>query len=226
MQTITRQVEIILPILLPLPNDDYLFNGIIEEVVEEIVFTPIIFPLHTEDLLNQEVLVNFQRLIKDDGRLKLCRTGLRNHIYLVANADLEVIDRPIYEIKDWGISSIEFLSSSSESNQGMDLFFSMIGLEALYCSSKHKIKKQLIEKTQIFLGTPIKYKRLLKNMYNYGSKIIHGGLNFPGKYHIFDAMEEFEQYENDYYYTILMAQSVLLATIQQLIKRNMNNLSF
>jgi hypothetical protein len=117
-------------------------------------------------------------------------------------------------------------SSNGESNLGMELFFSMIGLEALYCSSKYKIKKQLIEKTHIFLGTPNKYKRLFKSMYDYRSKFIHGGLNFPGKYYIFDAMEEFEQYENDYYYTILMAQSVLLATIQQLIKRNMNNLNF
>ncbi|WP_026487430.1 hypothetical protein [Caldanaerobius polysaccharolyticus] len=29
---------------------------------------------------------------------------------MIANADLEIIDRPIDGIKDWGIPSIEFLS--------------------------------------------------------------------------------------------------------------------
>lgn len=40
--------------------------------------------------------------------------------------------------------------SHSESNEGMDLFFTMIGLEALYCSSNNGIKEQLLEKSQVF----------------------------------------------------------------------------
>ncbi|WP_341279177.1 hypothetical protein [Paenibacillus sp. FSL H8-0537] len=116
--------------------------------------------------------------------------------------------------------------SHSESNEGMDLFFTMIGLEALYCSSNNGIKEQLLEKSQVFLGAQNEYKKLFKSMYDYRSKFIHGGLNFPGKYYFFEGSDEFDKFSKESYDVTLMAQSVLIATLQQLSKRNMNELNF
>ncbi|WP_433708994.1 hypothetical protein [Paenibacillus illinoisensis] len=116
--------------------------------------------------------------------------------------------------------------SSGESIEGIDLFFTMIALEALYCSSNNGIKEQLIEKSQVFLGIQNEYKKLFKSMYDYRSKFIHGGLNFPGKYHYFDGDADYEKFSKESYDVTLMAQSVLIATLQQLSKRNMNELTF
>lgn len=63
-------------------------------------------------------------------------------------------------------------------------------------------------------------------MYDYRSKFIHGGLNFPGKYYFFEGSDEFDKFSKESYDVTLMAQSVLIATLQQLSKRNMNELNF
>ncbi|RAT99184.1 HEPN domain-containing protein [Brevibacillus sp. Leaf182] len=125
------------------------------------------------------------------------------------------------------LSALTYLfGSSGQSNQGMDLFFTMIALEALYCSSNNGIKEQLLEKSQVFLGAQSEYKKLFKSMYDYRSKFIHGGLNFPGKYHHFDASDDFEKFEKESTDVIFMAKSVLIATLQQLSKQNMDELKF
>ncbi|GLI04308.1 hypothetical protein YDYSG_03380 [Paenibacillus tyrfis] len=125
------------------------------------------------------------------------------------------------------LSALTYLfGTSGESTQGIDLFFTMIALEALYCSSNNGIKEQLLEKSQVFLGVQNEYKKLFKSMYDYRSKFIHGGLNFPGKYHHFDASDDFEKFTKETNDVILMAQSVLIATLQQLSKLNMHELNF
>lgn len=127
---------------------------------------------------------------------------------------------------DRALTALTHLYGSGNSNEGMDLFFTMIGLEALYCSSNNGVKEQLVEKAQVFLGTQNEYKKLFKGMYDYRSKFIHGGLNFPGKYYIFDGSDEFDKYLRESYEVTLMAQSVLIATIQQLSKRQMSKLEY
>ncbi|NDI35092.1 hypothetical protein EPK97_09995 [Chengkuizengella sediminis] len=320
----------LLPILLPFQNVKDSFERTIK-VVDELVSAPVVFPIQSEFLKSHEIIVEFQILDNEDERIKLIeKKTLRNHIYIIAQANLEVSNTPIdgkeelstsselftgltvdhfikrmydfiiciniakvgsievnygltfidkekYKITNMMISLLEevyyftkktkwplleeleirsvwewlgekkgfldgvggtpieraltalsylFGSSDESNNEGMDLFYSMIGLEALYCSSNNGIKEQLIEKTQVFLGTQNDYKKLFKRMYDYRSKFIHGSLNFPGKYNIFDAAEEFEHYMSEYIDVILMAQSVLISTIQQLSKRNMNYLDF
>ncbi|MFD0698023.1 hypothetical protein ACFQZT_28515 [Paenibacillus sp. GCM10027628] len=128
---------------------------------------------------------------------------------------------------DRALTALTYLfGSNGETNEGMDLFFTMIGLESLYCTSNNGIKEQLLEKSQVFLGKQTDYKKLFKGMYDYRSKFIHGSLNFPVKYHFFDGSDEYDQFMKDSYDATLMAQSVLIATLQQLSKRNMNELNF
>ncbi|MCD9025434.1 HEPN domain-containing protein [Cohnella silvisoli] len=125
------------------------------------------------------------------------------------------------------LTALTYLFGSvNESNEGVDLFFTMIGLEALYSSSNNGIKEQLVAKSQVLLGVQNEYKKLFKYMYDYRSKFIHGGLNFPGKFHYFDGTEEFDSFMKENYDVTLMAQSVLIATLQQLSKRNLNELTF
>ncbi|OBZ08345.1 hypothetical protein A8L34_23820 [Bacillus sp. FJAT-27264] len=329
MQTITQRVEIILPILRSIPFDKE-WEEAINQVVDELVSTAFLFPLSAEQLEINEVKVKFEILNENDIRIDLLEKSIRKRTVLSAQAQLEIIDKPVKGIEEWSVDSIDLWSqvsidhfvkriydfiistnvarvgiiqvdeglifvegqlygktkmmisdlyevflftkktkwpnlgnleintvwnwvkgkvgfldgvggtpveraltgltylfgSSSEFNQGMELFFTMIALEALYCSSNNGIKEQLLEKSQVFLGVQNEYKKLFKSMYDYRSKFIHGGLNFPGKYHIFDGSDEFEKFTEESIEVSLMAKSVLIATLQQLSKLNMNELNF
>lgn len=311
-------------------SHEYDFNKIINQAVQELLLLEIIFPLDADQIVGKQARVKFKLADENDDRKQLINKRERSKIYLLVQTELEIIDKPIEEIKEWNIPSIDLWEKESvdyfikrlydfiitinisrvgtfqvdegliyiedqfygrtkilinsfeeayiftqktkwptlehlniaevwewitkkvgfldgiggtaversltaltylfgdvnESNEGMDLFYTMIGLEALYSSSNNGIKEQLVEKSQVFLGVQNEYKKLFKSMYDYRSKFIHGGLNFPGKFNYFDGTEEFSSFTKENHNVTLMAQSVLIATLQQLSKRNMNELTF
>ncbi|WP_342426711.1 hypothetical protein [Paenibacillus sp. FSL L8-0158] len=329
MEIIKKKIEVILPVMRSF-SQEYDFNKIINQVIQELLLLEIVFPLDADQIVGNQAIVRFKLADENDDRIQLINKAGRSKIYLLVQTELEIIDTPIEGIKEWNIPSIILWEKESvdyfikrlydfiitinisrvgsfqvdegliyiedqfynrtkilingfeeayiftqktkwptlehldivevwewitkkvgfldgiggtaveraltaltylfgdvnESNEGMDLFYTMIGLEALYSSSNNGIKEQLVEKSQVFLGVQNEYKKLFKSMYDYRSKFIHGGLNFPGKFNYFDGTEEFSSFMKENHSVTLMAQSVLIATLQQLSKRNMNELTF
>lgn len=108
-----------------------------------------------------------------------------------------------------------------------DLFYSLIGIEAIYTDGKQGILEQLRKKSSAIFGEPENYKNSLSKMYDIRSRFMHGNLNFPSKYYRYDAIEQFDEFiQEEYTQCIEMAESLLVATIQQFVIRNAETLNF
>jgi len=111
----------------------------------------------------------------------------------------------------------------SNAYQSNDLFWAMVGVEALYVRGKEKVLDQVRSKIQIFLGgnDTKKLKNLLDLMYEYRSRFIHGAQNLPSFFHIRDSLEEHETFTEQYSDTVQLAKSILMATLQRMAKSSL-----
>lgn len=108
-----------------------------------------------------------------------------------------------------------------------DLFYSMIGIEAIYVRSKEGILQQIKEKSKAIFGEPKDYMKRLKHMYNVRSRFIHGELNFPPRYCPDNDTQEFAQFaDKEYFDALNMAQALLIASIQQFVLMDTEEIEF
>lgn len=114
----------------------------------------------------------------------------------------------------------------SNTDEALKLFWAMVGLEALYTDGKGDLTHQLAEKTQIILGEQIEFKKIVKKMYAYRSKFVHGDAPFPSYFFESDAMLEYENFSDEVANAANMATAILVATLQYLIERDWKELSF
>lgn len=108
-----------------------------------------------------------------------------------------------------------------------DLFYTMIGIEAIYVRNKEGILQQIKEKTKALFGEPPDYMKRLKHMYNVRSRFIHGELNFPLSYRMEIQTKEFCKFSDEEYWDSRnFAQAILVASIQQHILRDKEEIEF
>jgi hypothetical protein len=123
------------------------------------------------------------------------------------------------------INAFSHLYSADSGDIG-HLFWAMVGIESLYVSDRENITDQVRKKVPIFLGEIKEHKKRLNEMYKYRSGFFHGGQNFPNYFHIYDGMDSYEKFIRDYADALHVAKSVLLATLQQMAKRDLDELKF
>jgi|GEM_PF-1724912 len=121
--------------------------------------------------------------------------------------------------------ALNALSYSFNSNNYEDLFYTLLGIEALYNTNKSEgIIEQIKTKIKCMFGEPVKFKKDINNMYSIRSLFVHGKLNFPSKFQIDLYDEGF--YDKSYVPTVTIAHSILLATLRKLIKQNASEMVF
>jgi hypothetical protein len=98
----------------------------------------------------------------------------------------------------------------------------MIGLEALYADGAQGVMQQLIGKSRLLLGEHQKSKRLIQSMYQYRSRLLHGDMKIANRFNEADA----EGYFSESYDSGLLATAVLVASLQQLVKRDTQTLGW
>ena len=107
----------------------------------------------------------------------------------------------------------------------MRLFWSLVGVEALYAQSQSGIQEQIRNKTQVFLGKQKDFKRIFAKVYNFRSRLVHGDLDFPGLF-----SEEYgkkkEEFYSDLEEAVNFSSAILIATIQKMVKLSKNDLEF
>lgn len=106
------------------------------------------------------------------------------------------------------------------------LFWTMVGIEALYVKGKEGIAEQIKEKGQIFLGEIIEFKKRLSKMYEFRSAFIHGSKDFPSYFHVHDGIESYERFNDELFEILLTAESMLIATIQKMAEEDRTDLEF
>jgi hypothetical protein len=105
------------------------------------------------------------------------------------------------------------------------LMWAMVGLEALYGRGASDLTYQLVEKVGVLLGKNERLEKLVREMYRFRSLFIHGKADFPSAF--FDAygLPEYDKYMKKSDVTA-RSIAILIASLQQLVKRNWKNLGF
>lgn len=119
-----------------------------------------------------------------------------------------------------------FSSIEESSGNSTQLFWVILGLETLFTEGKNNLNQQLIEKTQILLGPQKEYKKLVKNLYNYRSRFLHGDLPFPNLFCQWEVGPEIDEYFDKSFQNLQIATAILLASLQWLAKNNKKELDF
>lgn len=107
----------------------------------------------------------------------------------------------------------------------IDLVWALVGIEALYCSSKEGIGEQIFLKTQILLGPITDFKSRIKAMYNFRFKLIHGSLDISPN-NFFTEEEEDYKFNEVLFNSTSFAIAILTATFQEMVVLNKKELVF
>lgn len=139
-------------------------------------------------------------------------------------ADISLVERFAETEFGTAISAFTYLLGEHQWSAGtiLDLFWSMIGLEALYGKGSAEISSQLVEKTQALLGIQIDFKRDVKRMYHYRSRLVHGDIKVPSAFFEYLDMK-FDDEVSKYAH---LAAAILVSTLQAMCRRNVHALGF
>ncbi|WP_456867879.1 hypothetical protein [Galbibacter sp. BG1] len=98
------------------------------------------------------------------------------------------------------------------------LMYSVIGLETLFVSGEQNIQKQIDENVQLLLGRLSSHKRIIKNLYNFRSKLFHGEFELkPYHYYRNELVDYIDDTDSKLYEACAFSTLILIATIQEMI---------
>jgi hypothetical protein len=125
------------------------------------------------------------------------------------------------------IAALSYLASDvSLASNDLDIVWALMGLEAIYCHGNSGMMNQLLEKGQMLLGPINNRKRVVRDMYNLRSRVLHGNLDLPVSYSCYEGHPQYDRFHLGIYTASLLAQVMLVVTIQQLIERNLLEVKF
>jgi len=107
------------------------------------------------------------------------------------------------------------------------LMYSVIGLETLFVNGEQNIQKQIDEKVQLLLGKLSSHKRIIKNLYNFRSKLFHGEIELkPFHYYRNELINDIDDIDLKLYEACAFSTLILVATIQKMILTGRKELVF
>ncbi len=136
-----------------------------------------------------------------------------------------IFDRHSKTKMELALNAYTHLYDENSIDTVFDLFWALVGIEAIYCSGKEAISEQIFIKTQLVLGPLNDYKKKLKQMYDFRSRLVHGDLNIPPKHYSNDDSDDYTFHEN-LFDSAALAVAILTATLQVLISENKTELNF
>ncbi len=123
------------------------------------------------------------------------------------------------------LKAFTYLFGQGSCGTSMELFFVLAGIETLYCNDKEGISNQIYEKTQVVLGPLTDFKKRLKQMYHFRSRLIHGDIELMPHGFGYSTTDD-RDYFNELFKSTSLAAAILTATLQQMILSNRKKLTF
>jgi hypothetical protein len=111
-------------------------------------------------------------------------------------------------------------------NYGEMLFRTMQALEAFYCDGIGDLRKQLAEKSAIWLGPWSDTKNIVGHLYDMRSKFVHGSAKLQYWTDHADPWEEDEKHMNEFHYSVTLATRLVIATLQKCITDNVHHIEW
>lgn len=112
-----------------------------------------------------------------------------------------------------------------EKSQPESLFYSIMGIEALYVEGNGGLQEQVKSKSEAFLGKQNTFKKAYSSMYDFRSRYIHGDLNFPLS-HWYDTPLKKDNFNINLEEATYFSTGLLIASLQKLCVLNKNDLNF
>jgi len=107
------------------------------------------------------------------------------------------------------------------------LMWSMNGIEAIYKTQWFQVTRQVVERSQLILGTTEGLDKSLNNLYDFRSRYAHGELDMYPIYHEADiTIDPVNKYYREVGSQIRLAILVLVASLQQLVIQDRSEFSF
>jgi hypothetical protein len=147
-------------------------------------------------------------------------------VWTWANQNLEFLEGFTHSSTGRALSAFSRFFVQAKDDWAMQLLWSLIGIEALYVRGKVSVMEQVREKIQVLLGKPTSRKKIISEMYDFRSRFMHGDLDFPGLYHVWDASPDYEKYTSNQLEAVAIAIAILTATLQEIIVRGWTSLDF
>ena len=101
--------------------------------------------------------------------------------------------------------------------EGETLFRAMQSLEAFYCDGTGDLRKQLAEKTALWVGRWEEPKNIVGHLYDMRSKFVHGGAKLQYWTGHAEPWEEDEKYMLSFEHAVTLAVRLVAATLQRCI---------
>lgn len=152
--------------------------------------------------------------------IKFSLDWLNNHWLSFENISENKIQRALN-----AFSYIFHNNLSSENDSPSDLFYALIGIEAIFVSGDNNIQGQVDQKTQLLLGPRKEYKKVFTELYAYRSRFIHGQLNFINKYYSGEEDITINQLLKTYEHSSY-AIAILISAIQKHIEMDKNEFEY
>ncbi|WP_254459740.1 hypothetical protein [Xanthomonas sacchari] len=108
--------------------------------------------------------------------------------------------------------------------EGEIQFRAMQSLEAFYCDGIGDLRKQLAEKSALWVGCWEEPKNIVGHLYDMRSKFVHGGAKLPHWKDILDPWEEDEKHMCSFERAVILATRSVVATLQPYITDKVYNI--
>ncbi|MCW0448310.1 hypothetical protein [Xanthomonas sacchari] len=110
--------------------------------------------------------------------------------------------------------------------EGEILFRAMQSLEAFYCDGIGDLRKQLAEKSALWVGCWEEPKNIVGHLYDMRSKFVHGGAKLSYWKDNLDPWEEDEKYMLSFEHAVTLATRLVVATLQRCIADKVYNIEW
>jgi len=114
----------------------------------------------------------------------------------------------------------------AKSDGSEELFWSLMGLEALFCDGTGSTMNQVVARSQLLLGVHAPLKKAFNRAYAVRSAFIHGGLPFPGQFFEFDVSTVFADFSQKTSDATTVAETILVASLRELVLRRWHSIEF
>jgi hypothetical protein len=156
----------------------------------------------------------------------------------------QVLELPLKSVVDWSIAcgllrsplattriqrtlaSFTHVVGLARSRDGETLFRAMQGLEAFYCDGVGDLRRQLSEKSRIWLGPNIEKANVVGQLYDLRSQYVHGAAKLQYWHDIHDPWEADPKTMTKFSEGIDFAVRILVATLQKCIQENAQDVSW
>jgi hypothetical protein len=122
--------------------------------------------------------------------------------------------------------AVAALSYVALEEEHAEMVWPLVGLEALYGRGKEGLQRQLLEKSEVFLGRRKAFKQKFQDMYDVRSRFLHGDMDLPFAHAPDFATDEHEAFDEASEHTAALSTAILVASLQKLVMEDRYDFEF